>query len=295
MLDGAADTRVPLIERLGLAAIYCANVDEFFRVRVIALRRLVRSPERTRRQHILEPARLLADVLAEVVRQQRRLGQVIRDVLGRLDDEGIRLVSADRLPEEALEFAIRYFEEYAAAHVHPIILEHFTDTPPLKNGELYLAVPLWPRGESDGMVAFAPAHGLVEVPSDHLPRFVPVFRNATHRHVMFLDDIVRVSLASIYSQHDPGGAYAIRMERPAVGQNQKALRKRDSDEKRATKGLPARFTYDRRTPYPVLNSLLERTGFTEDDLEPGGRYHDLADLARFPDFGRSDLLYRART
>jgi polyphosphate kinase len=169
----------------------------------------------------------------------------------------------------------------------------------LKNGGLYLVVPLWPRDELDPVFTAEPRHGLVEIPSEHLPRFVNVHRDATHRHVMFLDDVIRVNLNEIFPLHDTGEAYAIKMTRDAqlyiedeytgdlVDVIRKALAKRDT-------GSPTRFLYDQRLPYPIATRLKQRLGLDEEDLVPGGFYHSFSDFFGFPSFDRLDLQFERR-
>ncbi|RZK11742.1 MAG: hypothetical protein EOO56_28705, partial [Hymenobacter sp.] len=63
VLQEAQCPTVPLLERLKFLAIFSANLDEFFKVRVATLRRLVKLKKKTRSQLQAKPKRVLADVL----------------------------------------------------------------------------------------------------------------------------------------------------------------------------------------------------------------------------------------
>jgi polyphosphate kinase len=74
VLQEAQTPTVPLLERLKFLAIFSSNLDEFFKVRVATLRRLVKLKKKTRAKLGERPKRQLREVLAEVARQQESLG-----------------------------------------------------------------------------------------------------------------------------------------------------------------------------------------------------------------------------
>ena len=297
VLQEAADGRVPLIERLRFLAIFSSNLDEFFRVRVATLRTLVRLPSESVEKLKFNPHRLLLEILRRVDRQQREFGRIFRDILPALREEGIYLHETGEVPPEADYFVTKYFLDYVAPHIHPVILEHYPEPPFLKNGGLYLVVPLWPRTEFDSLFVRDPALGLVEIPSDHVPRFVQVHRDDTARHVMFLDDIIRANLKHVFPMNDSDEAYSIKMTRDAqlyiedeysgnlVETVRNALARRDT-------GVPTRFLFDQRMPYTIAVRLKQRLGLEDEDLVPGGFYHNFSDFFGFPDYGREDLQFQ---
>src|SRR5690606_12981801 len=61
-------------------------------------------------------------------------------------------------------------------------------------------------------------------------------------------------------------------------------------------GEPVRFVYDQEIEKDTLKFFLARMNITaSDSIIPGGRYHNRRDYMNFPNLGRFDLLYKAKT
>ncbi|HZD06292.1 MAG TPA: polyphosphate kinase 1, partial [Longimicrobiales bacterium] len=114
--------------------------------------------------------------------------------------------------------------------------------------------------------------------------------------VMFLDDVIRYNLPSLFPRWEVGGAYAVKLTRDAelhiegefsenlVASIRKALAKREA-------GVPSRFLYDMQASYALVSFLKGLLGLEDEDLVVGGRYHNLHDLADFPRFGKDELSF----
>ena len=297
VLQEAQDHRVPLFERLKFLAIYSSNLDEFFRVRVASLRSLLRLKKKAVDKLGVHPAELLAQIHETVTVQQEQFGATFRqDILPQLEERGIRLIDDAALTDEQRSYLKQYFDENVREHVHPYVLGS-QRTPFLENREIYLAVELWPKGQGVDLSAEEPRIGLVEVPSPPVDRFVWIPSDDDYNYVIFLDDVVRVALADLFSGFDVGSAYAIKLSRDAelylddgfgnniVEQIRKSLKKREQ-------GLPCRFLYDLHASYRVISYLEKAFGLADEDLVLGGRYHNLHDLADFPSFGLEGVKYK---
>ena len=101
VLQEAADHRVPLYERIKFLAIYSSNLDEFFRVRVAALRSFKLLRKETREQIPDKPKKTLKQILEIVGKQQVELGRIFREeILNELSEVGIKLLNQDEMSSQ---------------------------------------------------------------------------------------------------------------------------------------------------------------------------------------------------
>ena len=294
VLQEARDLSVPLFERLNFLAIFSSNLDEFFRVRVAYWRSLLRLKKKRVKKLPVNPSRLLSKIHAEVHRQQELFGEIFRgQILRELRGQGIFLESDVSLSQHQ-EFLERFFHEVVHPLIRPVRLEGEA-APFLKNQGIYLVVELWPE-EGITLTAAQPRLALVEVPSPPLDRFVTLPGDRDRRTVMFLDDVIRHMLPTLFPDFRVGNAYAVKISRDAelyleeefrgdiVQAIKKALGKRDT-------GLPIRFLYDLQAPYSLVAHLKDVLRLEDEDLVPGGRYHNLHDLRNFPHFELDHLSF----
>lgn len=294
VLQEAADPNVPLFERLKFLAIFSSNLDEFFRVRVASLRSLLRLKKKATSKLGLKPRELLEQIHDVVSGQQDRFGTILRgSILPELEEHGIYLIDEQSVTPEQGEYLRNYFQEHVRSHLTPVVLGG-DETPFLENQQIYLVLELAAAANPVSLSVVHPHYGLVEVPSPPVPRFVWLPSDDDRKHVMFLDDVVRYNLPSLFPENAVGGSYAIKLSRDAelyledeygdtiVEQIRKSLQKRE-------RGLPSRFLYDLHAPHGLVESLKVWFDLEEDDLVEGARYHNLKDLMDFPKFGMSHL------
>ena len=287
VLQEAEDAAVPLYERLKFLAIFSSNLDEFFRVRVASLRSLLGLSKKKLEKRSLDPSELLRRINGLALAQQERFGLVFRGhILPGLHDAGIDLVDELGVDEEGRSILEEYFAANVAERLRPIVLSDGGEPPFLKDHTVYLVVEL-PAGTGIEVGAVEPELGMVEVPSPPLPRFVTIPGSGDGHSVIFLDDIIRLNLNRVFPGRVIGGTYALKISRDAdlylddefdAGLKQaikKSLKKRET-------GAPIRFLYDLSSSHVTINRLKGHLGLREEDLIPGGRYHNLHDLFALP-------------
>ena len=189
VLQEAADTSVPLIERLRFLGIYSKNVDEFFRVRVAEVRRLIAVSSGDNRQQAKE---LLVAIHKRVAELQKEFDRIYADLLRSLQKRGIYLITEKQLEEGQARFVQEYFTHTVLPQLEPILLTEGTAIPPLNEESLYLAIDIKSRSERHLAV--------VDVPTDRLDRFVEIPRKKGKRGRVFivLEDIIRACLPEVF-------------------------------------------------------------------------------------------------
>ncbi len=294
----ARNPEVPLLERLKFIAIFSSNLDEYFKVRVATMRRLLKLKKKTRAKLAADPAEELRVVLERVGELQEAFGTAFREeILPALAAEGIDLVNDEQVfsPEQRV-----WLTTYAHTRVRPLLAGAVAlDLVPgplfLKDSVTYLVFRLT-RPRRAGL----PQERIVvaELPTKaHGGRFVRLPTTAEGRHpVAFLDDVLRVATADLFPDYEAASGWALKLSRDAeldieeevsgdlLTKIQKSLKKRET-------GFPARLLYDPEIQPAVLMRVAERAGIQADELIEGGRYHNFRDFFGFPNVGRPDLKF----
>ncbi len=277
VLQEAQDQRVPLYERIKFLAIYSSNLDEFFRVRVAALRSFKELKKKTRRALEIKPKKELREIRQVVQQQQQQFGRIFRnEILPELRRKGIYLINEQAYSASQHAFARQYFQEHVKPLLHPTFLQDEIDAPFLENAGLYFVIQF----QNTDLLA------IVNIPSNHLSRFVTLPDAKDQHHITFLDDILRSNFDLIFEQ-PVLNAYAIKLSRDAemdledefqgdlLDKIKKGLEKRHI-------GLPTRFLFDSEMPQELLERLKILFQLTKNDLIPGARYHNFNDFFTFP-------------
>ncbi len=292
VLQEATRQNVPLIERIKFLGIYSNNMDEFFRVRVAILKRIVQLDRNT----IFEggaPKDMLKEIHSIVIDQTRKFSKAFDEIIIELQKEDIFLIDENELTEDQGKFVKRYFQKKVRGNLMPIIITKSRPLPDIADDGIYLAVYL--KGKLKGKDNYA----LIEIPSA-LDRFVMLPSNDGHKYVMLLDDVIRYELKDIFYmfKFDDIKAYTFKLTRDAELDINDDIS--ESYVKKISKGLerrkearPVRFVHDKYMPAELLALLLKKLNYTSDDaVIKGGRYHNFKDFIGFPKFGNKRLTYQ---
>src|SRR5688500_9614596 len=138
VLQEAADTTVPLRERIRFLGIFSNNMDEFFRVRVATLKRMLNLTHKVN-MHIEEsPDKILEQIQSIVLRQQSEFNRVWESIRKEMEKERIYLVTENHLNEEQKIFVERYFEEEVRSNIIPLMMESIQEFHFLWDKSLFL-------------------------------------------------------------------------------------------------------------------------------------------------------------
>ena len=292
VLQEGSDPKVPLIERMKFLGIYSSNLDEFFRVRVADLKRLIKIGKKGQKFIGHDPIRVLNLVQRIVVKQQKRLDIIVEKSLKELSENHIHLINETQLTVNQKKILDNYFLTELQAKLSPTIFTKTSKLPYLKGGSIYLAIIL--KGPTQkARKRFA----LIEIPTQELPRFFVLPKIRKDNYIIFLDDVIRYSIKNIFRffPHNEYESHTIKLSRDAelqldddisdsyISKMSKSLRKRIT-------ASPVQFVYDESIPEYFLKIILKKLQISsEDTLIPGGRYHNRSDFKKFPMIGSSKL------
>ena len=283
----AGDPTVPLFERLNFLGIFSNNMDEFYRVRVALLKRLVNLKNEGDDVELdFDPAKTLREIHRRSLGQRYKADDVYERICRELADDNIFFVDEAELTEEQGTFVRQYFQESVRQFLFPIMLDRFRNISNLQDNSIYLVVDL-----SNKHHPATETLALIEIPTNHVPRFLVLPTGADKRNlVMYLDDVIRyclVDMFSIYGFTD-FQAYTIKFTRDAeldidTDVSKSFLEAINEGLRQRKYGDTVRFVYDGSMPRKVLASILKKFGIKRRDaLEKGGRYHNVRDLMQFP-------------
>lgn len=282
ILQEAGDPTVPLYERIKFLAIYSSNLDEFFRVRVAAIRSLAGlGKKRIQKELEFDPRLLLKDILTEVNDQLDLLGSTFQNgILTDLRAQGIRLYHGNHLLKSHKREVTAYFKSHVLAGIQPVF---FADNPNLflENNDLYLILELQHPETPDKL-----EYAHLRIP-EGLPRFRQLSRLRGKDYIIFIDDIIRQNLSFIFPDHLILNCYSIKLNRDQDVALENKISEHIVDrvkkqlEKRKV-GVPTRFLYDQHMPDHMLTLLSNKLEIKAKELVAGGRYHNMNDLMKLP-------------
>lgn len=291
VLQEALDSRNPVIERMRFLGIYSNNMDEFFRVRVANLRRMIAVRNKTVTGFSSSPKELFNEIRLVVLKQQRQFELAYQKILRELSNHNIFHIQESDLNEEQIAELRTYFNLKLKHAIVPIILNTSTAFPRLKDSGIYLAVKM------TNLRSTKLRYALIKIPST-ISRFY-LMRDEEKQMVILLDDIIRLNLDAIFSifTYHKIEAYTFKFTRDAelnldddiaVSLKEKV----EHSIKLRKKGTPVRFVYDQDMPHDLLEYLLKNLNLEFGvNTIAGGRYHNFKDFMSFPDFGRKDFVY----
>ena len=296
VLQEANDESVPLLDRFRFLGIFSNNLDEFFRVRYAAIRRLSLESNDTEKILGVSAEKLLKEITEIVIEQQSESLRILSEIEKKLEKENIYIITEKDISKEHEQFIHDYFIQKVSPAVVTIMLNDLEEFPLLKDTSGYLAIKLVMISEANHKEI---RYAVVEIPNT-INRFVVLPSNSEKQYIMLLDDVIRYNLNNIFNifDYESISAHMIKITRDAQLEfdsdlSKSFIEKISSSVKDRRVGEPVRFVYDQGISADTLEFFLKGMGIdSSDSIIPGGRYHNRRDYMNFPNLGRYDLLYR---
>ncbi|MEK3715491.1 MULTISPECIES: polyphosphate kinase 1 [unclassified Paenibacillus] len=243
VLGEAQDPENPLIERAKFLAIVSSNLDEFISVRVAGIQDQIRAGYTKKDFTGYTPSGLykrLSKRVTKIVADQYR---TFKDISRSLHKEGIVFVDYEDLTP-AQELSVEeYYRDIIFPVLTPMAVDQSRPFPLVHSQFIYLAVVLTRKDSQEDEPYFA----ILQIPSN-LPRCIPLPHrsNSKKRQFVFIEDVIRHHIQTLFSGYDPVAVSEFRLTRNSdltideegaedlLEEIEKELRKR-------RRGVPARL------------------------------------------------------
>jgi polyphosphate kinase len=313
VLQEAADPTVPLLDRLRFLGIFSNNLDEFFRVRFAAIRRLSLAGESGEKVlGGITSKKLLTEITDIVIKQQSESLRILNIIEKELEKEGIYIINETQIAPEQEGFVHDFFIQKVSPALVTIILNDLAEFPLLKDTSGYLAVKLVMKTSNDDAQSSSffglkkpkkdVRYAVIEIPNS-INRFVVLPSKSDKKYLILLDNLIRYNLNNIFNifEYESISAHMIKITRDAQLEidsdlSKSIVEKISESVKDRRIGEPVRFIYDQSIDKDTLKFFLEKMNIdSTDSIIPGGRYHNRRDYMNLPELNRPDLLYQHKT
>ena len=280
VLEEAQDPSVPLLERVKFLAIFSSNLDEFFMVRVAALKRRIHSGDQTLGPDGLSPAETATAVAArvrELVAAQHHC--FLGEIQPLLTAQGIRLLRPKEISDEQERFLGEYFRRTLLPVLTPLAVDPDHPFPYLGSRSPCLVVSIRPLPPS---ARLGSSLSVIHIPSQILPRFVALPDPAGKHVFMLLEDVIRRHLPSLYNGYEVLSSHTIQVTRDADlharGGHEDLLASIEEGVRERRLGAAVRLQYDADLPLDILATLLDELELSPEDLCDGEGFTAYSDL-----------------
>ena len=285
----AEDASLPIYERIKFLSIYSSNLEEFYEIRVAEHRGVIMQKNFVE-ESADEAEETLAAITHEVNRQQRDYYRIFYEqILPELNRQHIFLYQDEHPQPFHEEFVRDFFNEEVFPFLSPVMIQAGEIRTFIRDRRLYLVIRMVKKGRPLEDPGDVPTYhyALMKIPFSKVPRFIELPPHEGKYYIMFIDDIIRANLQSVFPGYEIDSCYSIKISRDAdiyledegKGSILEKIRKKV---KKRKIGALSRFMYDQAMPADFLAFICEAFGILPDDLVVGGRYNNLQDLSKLP-------------
>jgi polyphosphate kinase len=289
VLQEANDPNVSLQQRIRFLGIFSNNMDEFFRVRVATLKRMIEFAEKRNKLNMHmenDPQQVLDEIHTTVLQQQNEFDRIWKGIYTELRREKIYLIDEKKLNKEQQKFVTSFFDEQVRSNVIPLMIESLPQLPYLRDKSIYLGVVMSKKNS-----AYKQKYALIEVPAKAVGRFIQLPSKKEEHHIILLEDIIRFNLPTIFSyfDYDHFEAHIFKVTKDAEidldsDLSTSFVQRMEKGLKNRRKGKPVRFVYDKEMDAGLLEYLIRKLNLNrKSNIIPGGRIHNFRHFMDFPD------------
>ncbi len=290
----AADSKLPLYERINFISIYSSNLEEFYKIRVADHKAIASGRTLSDDDESIQSARELLEAINNEVNRQLEIRVDIYEnkIIPALRRNHIIFYQSSDVEPFHKEFVRDFFREEIFPFLQPVPVSKQHIVSFLRDNRLYLAVRLYPKDTVLGDTTCA-HYFVIKLPYSKVPRFIELPKHGDNYYIMFIEDIIKANISQIFPGYSVDCSYCIKISRDAdiliedststadlVEQLKKKVKKRKI-------GAVCRFVYDRAMPSDFLDFIVDAFHIQRDELVPGDKHLNLEDLRLLPNPNKS--------
>ena len=296
VLEQARDESIPVLERLRFLCISCTNLDEFFEVRVAAMKQRLEIGARSAGPDKLSPQSLLDEIrLRSLVLVRHQYELLNKDILPALAEEQIHFLHRADWTATQKNWLSHYYQDEIVPVLTPLTIDPSRPFPRILNKSLNFVVRL------DGKDAFGRRRkrAIVQAPRS-LPRIIRLpdkLSEAGRDKYVFLSSVIHAHVADLFPGMSIDGCYQFRVTRNSnlyVDDEEvdDLVRALEGQLEASRYGAAVRLEISEECPQDLCDFLLDHFNLGQADLFTVDGPVNLNRLSTVCDkAGRPDLLY----
>ena len=289
----AEDDTLPLYERINFISIYSSNLEEFYKIRVADHKAIATGAAHSDEESVQSAMQLVTEINEEVNRQlEERIRIYEQKILPALRQHHIIFYQSRNVEPFHKEFLRRFFREEIFPYLSPVPVSKDKVISFLRDNRLYLAVRLHSKGTLPG----DPDHTqyfVMKLPYSKVPRFIELPKQDKNYYLMFIEDIIKANIDTIFPGYDVDSSYCIKISRDAdilideSANTSEIIEQVKTKVKKRKIGAVCRFVYDRAMPDDFLDFLVDAFRINRQELVPGDKHLNMEDLRHLPNPNKS--------
>lgn len=292
VLEEAANTAHPLLERVRFLSISASNLDEFYMVRVAGLAGQMRAGIDTPSQDGLTPAEQLAHIAEEVAELTAEQQQNWEVLVGDLTEARVHIVGPDKVSRADRAWLETYFLDNIFPALTPLAIDPAHPFPFIPNLGFSLAVEL--SRETDGKRMNA----LIRFPQK-IERFIqipnaPDDASGTCRFIR-IEHLVGLFVPMLFPGYQVQSLGAFRVLRDSDieidDEAEDLVRVFETMLKQRKRGIPIRLECESSMPPSLVGFVTKALGLSDRDVSTIERLLSLRDLSQLVGIDRPELRF----
>lgn len=281
----ADDDSLPLYERINFISIYSSNLEEFYKIRVADHKAIATGKTPEDEESVQSAIELVDEINREVNRQlEDRIRIYETKILPALRKHHIIFYQSQQVEDFHREFVNRFFREEIFPYLAPVPVTKNRIISFLRDNRLYLAVRLYRKEMTDAK----PEYFVMKLPYSKVPRFIELPKKGKDYYLMFIEDIIKANLPTIFPGYRVDSSFCIKISRDAdiliddAASSNEIIEQLKTKVKKRKTGAVCRFVYDRAMPADFLEFLVDAYRIDRNELVPGDKHLNLEDLRHLP-------------